>query len=131
MKRTHLLLLAIVALNVGYAILGQVWVWFYMPDGNTPVAMRLAIPAYWAALLGILLFWCRADATDRRLGIPIGQLIIMSLLFPIGVPHYFFRTYPLPRALAHTGLAIAFVAFCVGATWLAARLSYRYFATAA
>jgi hypothetical protein len=142
MKRAHICLVAIVALHIVYPALWAARFWLYplgevldggeAPVADVPVGIRLIdIRSYWLALLVLLFLWCRADATDRRIQIPSAVSVLVSLLFPIGVPYYFFRTYPLNRALVHIGWAVAFVVICIGTTLLLGMPALRYFETVA
>ena len=103
--------------------------WKYFPDeGDNPNWLEWINHSYWIVVVGLLYFWCRADAEDRGVKIPVAISILEPLLFPVGVPSYYFRTYPARSAFLHIGMAGIFIALCVAAIWLGHTLAYDYYA---
>ncbi len=111
MKRAHIYLASILLLHVGYITLYEVQFWNNFPDGDWD---KVPGPAtYWLPLLMLLHLWCKADAKDRHVDLQFFPSVLVALLFPIGVPYYFLRTYPRRLALLHIGLAVMFAAACL------------------
>ncbi len=134
MRRAHIYLVSIASLHILYGTL-QALQWYYRLgyEGDLvvlPVRDAITI-AFLVALTMLLYLWCRADAKDRHIELPFGALFFVPVLFPIGVPYYFLRTYSLGRAFAHIGLAAVFVTVCIAVPRLIANLIIRYFLTAA
>jgi hypothetical protein len=117
-RRAHIYLASILVLHIGYIVLYAVQFWSNLPDEDMD---KVPGPVtYWAPLLILLYLWCKADAKDRHVDLPFFHALLVSLLFPIGVPYYFLRTYSRRRALLHIGLAVIFAGACLAA----AKLSY-------
>ena len=129
MRRASFFLVGIIAAQFGFAAFGEMQYWKYFPDdGDNPNWLEWINHSDWIVVLGLLYFWCRGDAKDRRVTIPVAISILVPLLFPVGVPYYYFRTYPARSALLHIGFAILFLTACVGAFWLGHRLAFDYYA---
>ena len=127
MKRGHTYLAAIVVLTIGYVVLHQVRFWQAFPDRSFE---RIPAPAlYWIPLLILLYLWCRSDAKERRIDLPIATSILVPLFFPIGIPYYFFHTYDTRRALLRIASAAIFSIGCIIAAMLASRLTENYMLT--
>lgn len=133
MRHAHLYLAAILLLHAGVAALDEAYFWLYIPDGEGLVeAAWMRSPAiYWVPLIVLLSVWCRVDAKNRRVKPPLGAVLVVPLLFPIGVPYYYWRTYPRHAAFVHIGLFVIFAAACVAALWIGRRIAFQYFLTAA
>ena len=115
MRRASFYLTGIIALQVVFAAEIEVRFWLYFPDVDVP---GWDVPfgyCYWPAVVGLLYLWCRADAKDRRVALPLSTFVWVPLLFPLGVPYYYFRTYPARSAILHIGLSGIFIAICVTA----------------
>jgi hypothetical protein len=128
MRRSSFFLAGIMMCQFGFAALGEVRYWLWFPEGDIPKWYQVAMKCYWLSVVGLLYFWCRADAKGRQLAITVTTSILVPLLFPIGVPFYYLRTYPTRSALIHIGLAVIFVALCVAAFWLGRTLMFDYYA---
>jgi hypothetical protein len=126
MRRASFILVGIVALQFCIAALAERQFWRYFPDGDIPKWVELLGPCNWVAIVGLLYLWCRADAKDRRVTIPVATSILVPLLFPIGVPYYYLRTYPARTAFQHIGMAVVFIACCIGVAWLGQKLVFDY-----
>src|SRR4051812_43158081 len=90
-RRQHVYLAAILVMQIGYAIFYQVRFWNNFPDGDMN-----QVPdgtGYWIVLVILLYLWCRADARVRQVNLPLPLSVLVPLLFPVGVPYYFWRTY--------------------------------------
>ena len=74
--------------------------------GGTALASP-ASPALVFVLVGLIFFWCRFDAADRGVSIPLWNRILIVALAVVGVPVYFFRTRPPGQALVATLKALA------------------------
>jgi hypothetical protein len=72
-------------------------------------------------LIGALCYtWCRADGLWRGV-LPPGRSALVAGIFPLlGVPLYFLRTRPFPRAVVATLGATAFLVACIGLSGLCA-----------
>jgi F0F1-type ATP synthase assembly protein I len=124
MRRAHIYLASILLLHIGYVLLYAVQFWSNVPDGDMD---KVPGPAtYWIPLLILLYFWCKADAKDRHVNLPLLPSVLVPLLFPIGVPYYFLRTYARRRALLHIGLAVIFAAACLAVAKLTYMLAFYY-----
>jgi hypothetical protein len=66
-----------------------------------------ASPALAFVLVGLIFFWCRFDAAERRVSIPLWNRILIVALAVVGVPVYFFRTRPRGEAILATLKALA------------------------
>jgi hypothetical protein len=109
-RRAHIYLAAILFLHIGYTAFYEVRFESNFPDGDIN---RVPGPAtYWVPLLIFLYLWCKADAKDRHVDLPFFQSVLVPLLFPVGVPYYFVRTYGHRRGLLRIGLAVIFAAAC-------------------
>jgi len=64
------------------------------------------------ATQALIYWWCRFDIFERGLEYPGGAPLLAAFFAPIGVPAYFFRTRPWPRALGATCLAVLFYCAC-------------------
>src|SRR5215831_3514970 len=95
MRHAHVYLIAILLLHIVVAVLYEAYFWLYVPDGIglAEAAWMRSPTIYWAGLVVLLYIWCRVDAKDRRVTLPPGAVILVPLLFPIGVPYYYWRTY--------------------------------------
>lgn len=123
-RRAHIYLASILVLHIGYIVLYAVQFWSNFPDRDMDKVLGPA--AYWAPLLILLYLWCKADAKDRHVDLPFFQALLVPLLFPIGVPYYFLRTYPRRRALLHIGVAVIFAAACLAAAKLSYMLAFCF-----
>ena len=124
MRRAHIYLISILLLHIGYAVLYQVQFSNNFPDGDMD---KVPGPAtYWIPLLILLYLWCAADAKDRHVDLPVLRSVLVPLLFPIGVPYYFLRTYARRRALLHIGLAVIFAAACLAVAKVTSMLAFYY-----
>jgi len=72
-------------------------------------------------IIGALCYkWCRADGLWRGV-LPPGRSALVAGIFPLlGVPLYFLRTRPFPRAVVATLGATAFLVACIGLSGLCA-----------
>ena len=123
-RHQHVYLAAILLLQIGYAIFYQVQFWNTFPDGDMN-----QVPdgtGYWIAWVIFLYLWCRADAKDRQVGLPLLASVLVPLFFPLGVPYYFLRTYPRRSAWLHIGLALLFAVACVAVGRITARIAFYY-----
>src|SRR5688572_6703991 len=127
MKRRHIYLAAIVALTVGYVVLHQVRFWQAFPDGDFDRIPDRAL--YWIPIVILLHFWCKSDAKDRQLDLPILTSLLVPLFFPVGIPYYFFRIQGARGAFRRIASAAVFLVGCVIAGGLAARLTNNYMLT--
>ena len=62
--------------------------------------------------------WVKADAAERRVIIPSGAALIVPFVSVIGIPYFFFRTYPIRKAAirkAAIATTLAFYYLCVAA----------------
>jgi hypothetical protein len=75
-----------------------------------------------------LYVWLKSDAGDRRIPLSLGTSMLVPLLFPIGIPYYYFRTYTTRTAILRIGLATLFAAACIAAVWLGSTLAFNYYA---
>ncbi len=131
MRHAHVYLVAILLLHIGIAALSEAYFWLYVPDGEgLAEAAWMVNPAiYWVPLMAWLYLWCVVDAKDRHVQPPFGAAIVVTLVFPIGVPYYYWRTYPPRAAMVHIGSFTIFVAACVAASRLGGMLAHYYFLT--
>ena len=129
MRRASYFLAGIILLQVVVAAEAERRLWLYFPDGDVPGWLVLLGYCYWPAVVGLLYLWCRADAKDRRVAMPPSTFVWVPLLFPVGIPYYYFRTYPARSATFHIGLAGIFTALCATALWLGHALAHEYYAT--
>jgi hypothetical protein len=60
----------------------------------------------------LLYVWCRSEIEDRHFPYPSGAPLLVAWIFPIGLPVYFFRTRPWPKALLALGCAVGFIVAC-------------------
>jgi len=81
---------------------------------------------YWISWVIFVYLWCRADAKDRQVGLPLLASVLVPLLFPLGVPYYFLRTYPRRRAWLHIGMALLFAVACVAVARITAGIAFYY-----
>jgi hypothetical protein len=66
-----------------------------------------------AVVLAILLFsWCKAHAAAIGRTPPVGAPFLVALFSPIGVPYYFFRSFPWRPALGGVVKAVLFFVVC-------------------
>jgi hypothetical protein len=126
MRRASFFLVGIVASQFGIAALARRQYWRYFPEGDAPKWVEFLGPCHWVAVVGLLYLWCKADAKDRRVRIPVATSILVPLFFPIGVPYYYLRTYPTRTAFQHIGMAVVFTACCIGAILLGQKLVEDY-----
>ena len=105
MKRSRLCLGALLLASgtAGVIEAGPIW------RSGGPVASTLILGFVAQALI---YRWCQFDIIERRLDYPAGAPLLAAFLAPIGVPAYFFRTRPWPRALGATALAVLFYLLC-------------------
>ena len=67
-----------------------------------------------SVVLAFLLFaWCKEHATARGIKPPTGAAVLCALIAPIGLPYYFFRSYPWRRALRSLGKALLILLLCI------------------
>jgi hypothetical protein len=128
LRRASLFLVGIIAVQFGFAAMDEAQHWLYFPDGDIPTWQQLLGHCYWVAVVGLLYLWCREDAKDRVVTPPFAISILVPVLFPIGVPYYYWPTYPSRSAFLHVGLAVLFLAACAAAFWLGRRLVFDYYA---
>src|SRR5687767_3107743 len=120
MRRSHIFLALIVVLHAVWAARKQAEIWLYWPDGD--LSKLLSSVFYCVPLLILLYMWCKADSGERRIDLPTWASLVVPATFPVGIPYYYFRTYPLRSALVHIGLAAFFGVICAAAMWLGDRL---------
>jgi hypothetical protein len=128
MRRAPIYLGAILFLHLVGAILYEAYFWNYVPDGGPGGEWMISPATYWVPLLTLLILWLRTDAKERNAGIPGWALLVAPVLFPIGIPYYFFSTNPMRTAVLRLGLALLFVGACFGALWMGNRLAFNYYA---
>jgi hypothetical protein len=128
MRRAHPYLGAIILLHAAAGALSEAWFWNYVPDGGSAGDWMINPAIYWILLCCLIFFWCKTDASQRKVQFPVGGSMLVALVFPVGVPYYFFRTYSRRLALVRSGQFFAFVAACVAAFWLGNELTHRYYA---
>ena len=94
MTRARIFLVGILALFFCVGVLGVTEFWLYLDEPLPPLWFRLVTSplVFWTCLVVLLYFWCKADATDRRLALPLSTSMLVPLLFPIGIPYYYLRT---------------------------------------
>jgi hypothetical protein len=126
MRRSQVFLALIVVLHVGWAARKQAETWLHWPHGD--MSKLLSSSFYWVPLVVLLYMWFKADSVERRVHLPMWASFLVPATFPIGIPYYYFRTYPLRPALVHVGLAACFAAICVAALWVGDRLAFNYYA---
>lgn len=128
MRITHFYLVAILLLHLIVGILGQVYFWNYVPDGG-PGGDWMTSPAiYWPPLLALICLWLHADAKHRHAMLPAWLLIGAPIVFPIGIPFYYFRSSELPIAFSRLGLFLLFACSCLAALWIGSKLAFNYYA---
>lgn len=78
----------------------------HVPHVGTPLS---PLDTAHGLVMAVLLFsWCRADAAARGLRPPAAAPILVALIAIVGVPYYFIRVLPFPRALAAIGKSLLF-----------------------
>jgi hypothetical protein len=127
-KRAHFFLIAILLHQFVVAALYEAYVWIYFPGAGGRGEWMKSPIIYWVPLLGFLFLWLKADVNERRIGLSPWASITVPVFFPIGVPYYFLRTYPLRAAASRIGLAFVFAAICVVAIRLGSLFVHNYFA---
>jgi hypothetical protein len=110
-RRPHIYLAAILFWHIGYTAFYEVRFENNFPDGD--MSKVPGDTTYLVPLLIFLYLWCKTDTKDRHIDLPFLPSVLVPLLFPIGVPYYFVRTYGLRRGLLHIGLAVIFAALCL------------------
>ncbi len=128
MKRSHIWLATILLFHAWYGALQQVWFWNYAPDGDGEGLWMVNPFTYWVPLFSLLFLWYRADSKARALQFSLRASLLASILFPIGVPYYFSRTYSRRGALLHTGLLLVFAATCFVVGRLGNTVAFQYYA---
>src|SRR6478735_7684478 len=128
MRRAHLYLIAILVHHLVAAILYETYFWCCFPDGGGRGEWLTSPATYWVPLLILLYLWLRADLKDRNIGLPTWTSVLAPIFFPLGVPYYFLRTYPLRAGASRIALAILFVGVCVCISLLGFRLTFKYYA---
>lgn len=129
MKRSHIFLVGILFLFFGVGVLGVMEFWHYLDLPPSTWYQVIANPVvFWMCLMGLLYSWIKADANDRSIPLSLGTSILVPLLFPIGIPYYYLRTYATRSALLHIGLAVLFVGACIATARLGAELTFEYYA---
>ena len=128
MKHPHIYLGVIILLHGVSAALWEVWFWNYAHHGRPEGDWMVSPAIYWMPLFFLIFIWCRVDSSQRMVRLPFGVSVLVTFLFPIGVPYYFFRIYSRRLALIRTGQFLVFAAACVGALWLGHEFVYRYYA---
>ncbi len=126
MRRSRAFLALIVVLHVSWAARKQAETWLYWPDGD--MSKLLSSGFYCVPLLILLYMWVKADSEERSVHLPIWASFLVPATFPVGIPYYYFKTYPLRPALVHVGLAALFGVTCVAALWFGDRLAFNYYA---
>ena len=127
MNRRHTYLAAILALTIGYTVLHQVRFLQALSNGDFD---RIPVRAlYWVPLVILLYFWCKSDAKDRQLDLPILTSLLVPLFFPVGIPYYFLRIHDTRAALRRIAFAAFFVVGCVIAGTLAVGITNNYMLT--
>jgi hypothetical protein len=124
MRHAHVYLLAIVLHHVGATARHEAYFWLDAPDG---AAWLISPATYWIPLIALLFVWCVVDAKNRHIKLPFWVPLVVSLIFPIGVPYYYWRTYPRRAAFVQMGLFAIFMAVCVAALWVGKKLVDYYF----
>jgi hypothetical protein len=128
MRIAHLYLGAVLLLHIVVAILYEAHFWNYTPDGG-PEGDWMTSPAiYWSPLLVLIFLWIRADAKDRHVVLSPWLSFAIPLLFPLGVPFYYFRTNQPLRAFQRSAMFLLFVAACLAALRLGNLLAFNYYA---
>jgi hypothetical protein len=126
MKRAHLWLIAILMLHAFIGILSDAYWWRCFPEGG-PQCWWLGSPfIYWVPLLILLYLWLRADIAERQAELPYLSVVLLPLVFPVGVPYYYWRTLPLRAAILNIGLALVYAGVCIAALWLGRMLGFEY-----
>jgi hypothetical protein len=126
MRRSYVYLALIVVLHVAWAAQKQAEAWLSWPDGD--MSRMLGSSFYFAPLLVLIHMWRRSDSKERDVSLSLVPAVLVPAIFPVGIPYYFFRTYPFRPALAHFGLAVLFAAICFAALWLGDILVFNYYA---
>ena len=129
MRHAHLYLIAIVLLHIAGTAIHEAYFWLYAPDGQelSQAAWMISPLKYWIPLLPLVCVWCLVDAKDRQIKLPFWVAMVVALTFPIGVPAYYWRTYPRRAAYRQLGLFAAFVCVCLAALWVGRKLTDFYF----
>jgi hypothetical protein len=78
MRCASYFLVGIIALQVGFAAFGEMQYWKYFPDeGDNPNWLEWINRSYWIVVVGLLYFWCRADAKNRGVTIHVAISILV------------------------------------------------------
>jgi hypothetical protein len=128
MKPAHFYLAAILLLHLSVGILGEAHFWKYMPDGGPGGDWMISPAIYWVPLLILIYLWLRADARYRQAVLPPWLSIAAPIVFPIGVPFYYFRTNRVYTAFFRIGLLLLFAGACFATLWLGTKLAFNYYA---
>jgi hypothetical protein len=130
MRRSHIFLVMILALHFAMGAGWEYRFWNYYPDGYPPRLLDwfLTPYVYWSIVAISLYFWSRTDAKLRGISLPAVATFIVPLLFPIGVPYYFLRTYQVRPAVVRIGLSAAFVGACIATQIASGGLVWNYYA---
>src|SRR5690348_2679750 len=107
---THLCLLAIVLIGFVYGVAWEVRFWNYMPDGGPGGDWMVSPLLYWPPILILIFVWLREDAKRQAVRIPTWLSLAAPMIFPIGLPYYFFRTSPVRRGFIRLAMFLLFVA---------------------
>lgn len=129
MKHSDVYLVAIALLHACVTALDESYFWLHAPDGaglETAGWMRSPF-LYWVPLVVLLCVWCLVNARSRAVRMPFWKALLVALLFPIGVPYYYWTTYPRASAIAHLGLFASFLGICFAALWGGRKLAHYYF----
>ena len=132
MRRAHIYLLAILLLHAGVAAVDEAYWWLYAPDGEgiAEAAWMISPVIYWVPLVVLLFVWCIVDARNRHVKRPLGAAILVALVFPVGVPYYYWRTYARRAAVVHIGLFVIFAVACFATLRFARMIAGFYFLNA-
>ena len=130
MTRARIFLLGILALFFCVGVMGIAEFWLYLGGPRPPWWFRLVRSPFlfWTCLVALLFFWFEAESSDKRPTLPRRMSILAPLLFPIGIPYYFLRTYPTRSAVLRIGLAAVFAVACIAAIRLGSALTWEYYA---
>jgi hypothetical protein len=128
MKVSNIFLGAILLLHGLVFALSEYWFWNYVPDGG-PEGNWMRNPAlYWLPLLCLVFFWAVADSKRRKSSFSYISLSVVAILFPVGVPYYFLKTYGRRAALLHVFMFAIFASACLACGWIGHSLTHRYYA---
>ena len=126
MRRDRILLALLLLLHVVYFSRKEAEQWFIWPDGD--FARAVGPIWYWAPLLALAWLWCGTNAAYRHVKLSVGGALLAGVLFPIGVPYYFLKTYDKAQAIRQIGWFVAFACACVALGALSGWTTHKYYA---